>query len=218
MKIKLNQLTESEEILGIRPVNDVIVSQYRQAMRAGAKFPPLIVEKIGKQFQIIAGNHRFGAYVAEYGEDHEVETDVRRYKTDADRIEDAIRDNSKHGLRLDSITRKRVVCRLSQLGRSSESIAQLLHVSVKRIEDMGGMTVVVRGQKNPQPIKHGLEHLAGTSVTETQYKEHTAADRGVPAYTQAKQLTRWIRNGWVNMEDPKTATAIAELREVIETL
>jgi hypothetical protein len=218
MKLKLNQIYAWDDLLEIRPVNDVIVSQYRQAMRAGANFPPVVVEKVGKRFRLIAGNHRANGYVQEYGDEHEIEAEIRKYDTDADRIEDAIRDNSKHGLRLDGITRKRVICRLSQLGRSPESIATLLLVSVKRVEELGGMTVVIRGNQHPQPIKHGLDHMAGTVVTAAQYKEHSVADRGVPVVQQAKQLARWIRNGWVNMDDPKTAAAIAELKEVIETL
>jgi len=209
-------LKQCDSILNLRPVNPLFVSRYRQAMRNGDQFPPLTIEADGT---IISGNHRYESYLAEFGEKHEVPVIVKNYKGEAERIEDAIRDNVRHGCALDGITRKRAVLVLSKLGRSAEAIAKLLCISAKRVEDMAGMSVLViggRGTKpDPQPVKRGMEHMAGKKVTAEQYEQHRHLDRGVPAAQSARQLFRWIENGWIDWTDEETLVAMTELHAAI---
>ena len=212
---KIGTLKQSEQILELRPTNPLFVSRYRQAMRTGDQFPALIIEKDGT---IIAGNHRYEAYLAEFGDKHEVPVIVRSYASEAERVEDAIRDNARHGNALDGITRKRAVLVLTKLGRCAEAIGQLLGVSVKRVEDMAGMSVLVigaKGKAESMPIKRGLEHMAGKTVTTEQYEQHRDCDRGVPAAQSARQLIRWIANDWIDWTDEETVAAMAELRAAI---
>ena len=211
-KRNIGTLAQDEKILSLRPVDPLFVSRYRQAMRGGDRFPPLIVDQ---ESRIIAGNHRYTAYMAEFGTDYTVDVVVRKYASEADRIEDAIRDNARHGNPMDGITRKRAVLMLSELGRTPLRIASLLGVSVRRVEDMAGMSVMVVGA-GIQPLKRGLEHIAGTQIQADEYEQHRTADKGIPAAQVAAQLTRWIRNGWIDWSNAKTATAMNELREAME--
>lgn len=213
MTKKLKQLKTDPNILDLRPVNPVFVSRYRQAMRSGDKFPPLIIDKEGA---IVAGNHRFAAYSEEFSPDHEVEVIVKSYKTAADRVEDAIRDNARHGNPLDGITRKRAILKLSELGRTAEAIGKVLGISAKRVEELAGISVIVVGG-GTQPVKRGLEHISGKTVTASEYAEHRQCDRGVPAAQSARQLIRWMENGWIDWKDADTFNAMSELRDAIAT-
>ena len=214
---KLSELQQCDKILEIRRVNELTISRYRQAMRNGDQFPPLVIEKGTNR--IVSGNHRYTAYSEEYG-DRSVPCVEKAFRDEAELIEEAVRDNSKHGLPLDGVGRKRAALTLSQLGRDAEAIGRLLGCSVKRVEELAGMTVYVRcgGKKEPHSTKRGLEHISGQTVSKSQYDEHKLRDRGVPAWQNARQLVRWIRNGWVDMTDPKNVEAIAELKEVLETI
>lgn len=213
MKIKLSQLKQSKEILEIRKPDPVTVSRYRQYMRNGAVFPPLIIEKPGNV--IISGNHRYEAYTQEYKPDHEIEVIPKKFETNAERIEEAVRENSKHGKPLEGISRKIAISKLLEYERSPEHIAQLLNVSVKRIEEIGGISVYIRGETSPKPIKRGPE-IMGKTITKKQYTEHLEKDRAVPAQQNAEQLTRWLRNGWVNLKNENTIKSFQELHEEIE--
>jgi hypothetical protein len=218
MKIKLKQLRQDPAILDLRPVNDVFVSRYRQAMRNGDVFPQIVVDQ---ELRIVSGNHRYQAMIAEFGEDYAVEIIKERFADEASRIERAVIDNAKHGNPLDGISRKRAVLRLTQLGRTAESIAKLLGVSCKRVAELAGMSVIVvggdGGKAKPiaQPIKRGLEHIAGQNVTPAQYEQHRQKDRGVPAKQAAQQLIRWIKSGWIDQSDTETIDALHELKELI---
>jgi len=216
--VKLKQLVQDADILAIRPVNTFFVSRYRQAMRAGADFPALVVEK--ETNAIISGNHRYEAMMEEYGEDHECTVIYQSYSSEADRLEAAVKDNARHGNPLDGISRKRVACRLAELGRSPEQIASLLGVTVRRVEKIGDMTVLVRcgGGRKWEPVKHGLEHISGKTVAKATYDEHIKRDRGVPFGTTAAQIVRWIDNGWIDITDPETAEQVNNLSEALDRL
>ena len=204
--------------MDLRPVNDVIVSRYRQAMRNGDQFPPVVIDQ---HDILIAGYHRVAAAKAEYGEDVVMEAQRGKYADAARRIEAAVQDNARHGLPLDGVTRKRAAIRLAELGRDPDAIARLLGVSVKRVEELAGMHVVVaggNGTSERKAIKHGLEHMAGSRVSAKQYEEHAKRDRGVPVIQTARQLTRWIRNGWIDKENANEVAALEELREALKEL
>jgi len=215
MKVKLKNLKLDPELIEMRPVNEVIANRYRQAMRNGDAFPKMLVDQHN---HIIGGAHRYTGMRAEYGEEYTVDVERRTFRSEADRIEAAIEDNARHGSPLDGITRKRAVLKLTEHGRDPEAIARVMGISPKRVEDMAGLSVVVVGSDKStrnQPLKRGLEHLSGRRVTEKQYTEHARRDRGVPARQQAEQLTRWLANGWVDLTDEPTASALTELREVL---
>lgn len=214
MKIKLSRLKMDPVLLDIRPIDTHVVSRYRQAMRAGARFPQIVTDT---KRVIVVGNHQHAARLEEYGKEFEIDVVCRKFSGELERLETAIRSNVTHGEPLGSFSRKLAILRLEQLGSSPEAIAELLDVSPDRITRIAGMRVVVTGEKGEtvMPLKHGLEHLAGGTMTAAQYNNHVARDRGIPARAQAEQLTRWLRAGWVDREDENTAEALAALKAVL---
>lgn len=209
---KISSLSLHPDIIEIRPVNTIFVSRYRQAMRQGDIFPPIIIDQKNR---IVSGAHRYTAYLDEYGDNHKIFCIQRKYTSEADLIEDAVKENAKHGMPLDGISRRRATLKLSILGRTPEDIARLLGVAVKRIETWGSQTVMVvgnDGKVQTKPVKRGLDHLVGTFVEPEEYKAHISHDRGVPAKELAKQLIRHIDNGWLDPHDPELPGVLSELR------
>ena len=214
LKVKIGALLPNPAVLEIRPVNPVVVSQYRQHMRAGAAFP--VLEIIAGTMMLVCGHHRLDAYRAEFGDDYEIEVKEVSLKTEAEVIERAVSDNIKHGLPMDGISRRRAIIKLATLGRTPNQLAQLFGIAIKRVEAMGEMCVMVRGKS--RAIKRGMEHMAGTTVKPAEYEAHEKRDRGVPAWQNANQLTRWIENGWIDMSDAKTISAMEQLQAALSQL
>lgn len=212
---KIADLAADPEIVELRVVNPTVVSKYRQAMRQGDQFPPILIDQNDR---VISGNHRYAAMLEEWGKDAEAVCEQMVFLDEAARIEEAARENAKHGHPLDGFSRRKFALKLVEMGRRAEDVGRLLGVSAKRVEEWGDMCVVIRG-KGSKPIKHGLEHLSGQTVKKTEYDEHVKHDRGVPALTQARQLTSWLRNGWINISDGNTVSALEELQhELNKTL
>lgn len=211
--IKIKNLKQCPMILEIRRTNSVTISRYRQAMRNGDVFPPITVDR---SHNIIGGNHRYESYLAEFGEDHEVECKIKTFKDDASRIEEAVRDNSKHGNPLDGISRKAATLKLIELGRNPADVAKLIGISCRRVEEIGGEIFIVRGSGKSTlqvPAKRGPSDAYGRTVTVKEYQAHRNMDRGIDAVSMAKQLVRWLDSGWIDLTKESNWNALVELHD-----
>ena len=195
-----------------------MVSRYRQAMRIGAQFPPLIVDKQTRE--IISGNHRYTSALAEYGEDHLIDVDMVAFKDRAAQLRCMADENAKHGMPMDGITRRRVALAMVNAGMSADEVAKVMNVPVNTLNKWGEMTVLVigRGGKptRPVPVKGGIDLDQVKRMTEPQYDTHMEHDKGVEARHMAQQLTRWLDNDWINWNDDRNVEAFDALKEALE--
>jgi len=217
MQVKLNKLTIADWALELRPLDMFMVSRYRQAMRIGQVFPALIVDK--DTGEIISGNHRATAANMEFGEDHTIEVEYRKFKDHAARLVCMAEENAKHGMPMDGITRRRVAIAMINEGMSSAEVARVINVPEATLGKWGEMTVLVIGKGKRQtafPIKGGIDLEQVKTMTAPQYQEHIEHDKGVEARHMAQQLTRWLVNDWINWNDERNVKAFDELAKALE--
>lgn len=92
-------------------IDDATVTEYREAMQAGAQFPPVVVYYDGSDYWLADGFHRVQAWLAAHGVDDPIPADVRQ----GDRREAVLHSvgaNSSHGLRRTNEDKRRAVVRL----------------------------------------------------------------------------------------------------------
>ncbi len=228
-KVKLSSLEMSPELLALRDIDPQTVSHYRQAMRAGDVFPAMIADE--KTRNIVCGHHRLSAYLAEFGEDFEVEVDFRTFKTELEMVRLFASDNARHGLAFSSFNRKLIANKLQGLGDDPETIAKTLGVPVKRVEEWAGERVFIIGNQNQaqrlppgvvigagMPVKFGSEHMAGKSVSVSAYMRHFEQDRGGRDADMAKQLTARLASRFVDLENERTVAALSALFVELEKI
>jgi hypothetical protein len=217
-KVKISELVISEELTAMRPINSFMVSRYRQAYRAGNDLGMPIVD--AKTNIIVSGNHRVTAMLEEFGEDHEITVEMRKFASKADILKTFAAENVRHGMPLDGRSRIALICAMAHEGVPVQEVAQIIGISIKRTEELAGMTMVVRGRNKAHcervvPCKHGAEHKAGQTITKAEAERHAKHDRGITALSMCKQLTAWLRDGWIDTEDAATMDAIDELAEAM---
>lgn len=218
MKKSVGELKFSDKLIALRSIDVHTVSRYRQAMRTGSKFPPMIVNAANNE--VVCGNHRLTAYMEEYGDDYIVDVDARKFKNYVEIIKLFTTDNVKNGRPLDSFTRQKIAIALAEAGEDLEAVAALLNVPVSNLQDWGGRTVVVIGtdkQRHVEPIKRGLVVPKGT-MTEAQYKQHTSTHIGMTVKSLADQLSERIENGWIDVNDEEEIKSLERLMGALESL
>lgn len=218
-KIKIADLV-ADPAIQIRDICKQTISEYKGAMSAGAKFPPLVIE--AKTNRIVCGNQRYHAYRGFNDPAMLIDCEVETYKTETDLLIRAAEDNSRHGRPLSTWDRKRIIMRLEAAGVDTERISEILCLPVKRVISLAGFKVIVTGgggktpkYKRPMPVKRGLEHMVGETITAKQYDEHATKDRGVSLIRMAQDVARWIENGWVNEENEAEVQALEYLRDAL---
>lgn len=216
MKAKLSTLVVAEWSTELRPLDMFMISRYRQAWRVGAAFPPVIID--AKTREVISGNHRVTSAIAEFGDDHMIEVEPRKFASRADQLKCMADENAKHGMPMDGITRRRVALAMIDAGITAEEVAKIMNVPVASLNKWGEMTVVVigKGKKEVAPVKGGLDLDHVKKMTEPQYEAHIERDKGVEARHMAQQLTRWLKNGWINWNDERNVKAFDDLSEALD--
>ena len=220
--IKLKDLKRNKKFLELRKVNDVFVGRYRQAYREGAIFPLMIVDV--KNNEIVSGNHRYAALLAEFGPDHVVKVLHKSYKNEKERLIEFARENASHGNPIGTFTKKLITSELLKMGATPEELSRIWNISVLRLENWMGVdnphnVVVITGTGKKQktvvkPIKNKTYILPeDKEITETVYKEHVRADMAVSVYNLCMQLIRHLKQDWIN---PNERGVLRELNTAIE--
>lgn len=214
VKIPASKLVIDDALIEIRKINPVWVNKYRQAYRAEAAMPPLIVEKGTNR--VVSGNHRLTAIIEEYGPDQPVDVVVKKYSSELKVLEDFAKENSSHGQPLDGLARKKLMSALLKNGATPERVASLFSVTVKRIERWGESNVLIVGKGRKQevaPVKHGVPPEV-SKMKKKEYETHVKRDRGVPLAAIASQLIRWLKAGWT-LKNDKEIRLFTELRDTL---
>lgn len=215
-KVKLSSLQYDEELLELRPLNIYYISQYRQAYREDADFPPIVIDK--KTNMIVNGNHRFAALSEEYPIDHEIRIIVKSFRNRKAIINEFANDNAKCGQPLTTFSKKKITNALIREGASVAEIAQIFSVSVTKLKTWGeGKNVVVvigrdinnKTVRKTEIVKNAFEPQK-KAITQKEYDVHKKVDKGIPIMQQVGQLTRWVEN---RSFDP-TPENVALLREL----
>jgi hypothetical protein len=128
--ITLDELTADPEVRSRAEMDEAVVQEYAEAMRAGAAFPPVVVFHDGERHYLSDGFFRVAA-AREAGLD-EIEADVRTGKR-RDAILHAVGANATHGLRRTNADKRRAVRMLLEdkewKGWSDRKIAGMCAVS-----------------------------------------------------------------------------------------
>jgi len=150
MKVKLLKIQElkfCEEIYPRIKPDWLTTYQYRKAMEAGSKFPPILAGKIANEegYYIIDGVHRVEAY-KQLKEEY-IEAIVKEYNSFEEAFVEAVKLNISHGRPLSVQERVRIIDKLEEMNFSKEEISEIVKVPISEIEGLKSRCIEVEGMK-----------------------------------------------------------------------
>ncbi|HSR76414.1 MAG TPA: hypothetical protein VLN57_07485 [Xanthobacteraceae bacterium] len=166
MKLQLNRIVLDEKLRArASGLNPLAVHRLVEAYGAGARFPPLIVEK--GTHRLVDGWTRHAAY--QLLGLKQIDVEIRSYHDETELFADAVRFNIQHGQPFTGYDIKHAIARLEKLGLGHSAISELVRMSIPKIED------IVRGFGHSAtgeaiPLKRGVEYLHGQQISELQVK------------------------------------------------
>ena len=104
--VPLASLIEDSTVYVRHAVDSTYVNQLAEALRAGAKLPPPVVE--AKTMRIVDGWNRTRAHRQVLGDTGSIDVDLRKFASEAELIHAAVDYNMTHGKRLDRMDRVRL--------------------------------------------------------------------------------------------------------------
>lgn len=185
------------------------ISQYAEAKRAGAQFPPI---KLDQNYRLIDGLHRYRA--DELNGAEFVEYELERVKNDLDFFKRAMTANAHHGHRYTSIDYAHMVLRGEELGLNSNEIAELVYVTPGFLEEATRDWFALNGKKEKVALKRTIRHMAGRKLTNDQLD----ANRKISGMNQTfyiNQLALLLDNDLFDTENPVGLIKLAELQVLV---
>lgn len=219
MQVKIAELIEDMDLYPRHAVDDRHVSQIALALEAGEKLPPIVVDRKSKR--TVDGFHRVRAVKRVHGPEASIEVEWKEYSSQKEMILDAIRLNSHHGRRLDSMDQVRAIIMAEAVGCSAKVIAAALCVPQGRVELLRiRVANVAPSVESAVPhsstvaLKRPVFHMAGKRLTKEQAEAHQSMP-GTSFELLCMQLIKAMDHDLIDRENVVTMKALHDLRAAL---
>lgn len=215
----MTQITASKLVLDfdLYPRADVDaanVRRLRDAIRAGASLPPVLVEK--DSYRVVDGFHRVKAWRKAKGEDAPIPASLREYNSEADLLLDALHHNADHGKQLSPYDHARALTLAEEHGLSVDDVASALEIPTAKLEELKTRKI---GSSNgrPIPVKQTARHLAGRELSKRQEEAHSRAG-GMNQLHYVNQVINLIEGDLLDRENEALMDRLEVLGSLINEL
>lgn len=188
------------------------INQMKDVLESGGTLPPIIVDK--KSLRIIDGFHRTSAVLSLFGDDAEIDADIRDYGNETEMFLDAVRINSRQGLKLSQKDRAHVMLTLRRKKQPWPVIAEALGMPIDKMKKFFNERTATAKSGEKIPLAYGAKNLAGKKLTSKQ--EHYARTaNGMLPIVNARLLLNALRANSYPLT-PKEIEVLSELRLAID--
>lgn len=194
--------------------------RYMGSMKAGVKFPPIVVGTVKtaedpKTLHLIDGKHRLKAY--DMLDVKEVEAEINHYESFEEAFYDSVRRNIVHGQPLTTYEFGCVMKRLLEKGKDLVYIATLLQMTIDDVKKFIEKRLVEVEENVYEVVKkpiHSVKHRITTSkIAEEQ--------RGLTGISQMKlvgDLVKIIEIGLLDVDNKKLMNRLEKLYDFLKKL
>ena len=196
--LPIGDLVEDYRLYPRAEVDGATVEQFREALRAGAKFPPIRV--CSKSLRIIDGFHRKVAYEREHAT-HAL-CALEDVADDVDLFRRAAAANASHGRRYSVDDYATAVRLAKRLGLTREQISADLFLPLDRVEKLERISA----GRGHAPLERNVPKAGGKPSKLVEKSMDT-----ISQLTWATSLLRCLREGHVNEKSEELRSQLEEL-------
>ena len=210
----VGELTLDLSIYPRQSLNYLHVDALAEALRAGAHFPPIVVEHSKGYPRIVDGAHRHGSAKKVYGVDHLLEVEEREYASEGEVFLDCIRLNAHHGCPLSNGDRARIVSMGADLQIAENVLAAAMQITGDRAARLMERKVATAPDGSVAILKPIASHLAQVQLTDAQHRA-IRRDIGRTPCVYANMLLNALRSDLLDWSHRATVERLTELYQVL---
>ncbi len=189
--------------------------QYAEAMKTGAKFPPIDVTKFNGKWIVIDGWHRVDAYKRNGEKD--VLANIINLKDEKEIYLEAVKRNARHGRQFSVQERITICLRLQDLKIERATIANLVGIPIDKWERIVGGKVTSTYNGEEVVLKAPLSNLAGMTVPERTIQ----AQENLSSMSQLQILDNMIimlENSFFNFSDKNVEEKLRRIKSLLDEI
>lgn len=209
--LKISELEFDDDLYPRTSLSDLAAYRYSQAMKAGSKFPPIIVGVFkGKNF-VLDGWHRVEA-TKKLKQDY-IEGKVKVYTSRREMFVDAVNFNADHGVQLTPNDQVKIINKLEEYKFNPEEIQNIVKVPLDAIEKFKARVVIGPNGK-PIYLKGAIAKTMASDEDKIRANETKLTVRSFD--NLLIQLIGLLRNN-IYTETEKTENLLSELMTLLQS-
>lgn len=213
-KLKLSRLVLDYNLYPREHLDPYHINKMVEVLKVGKSMPPIIVDKT--TFKVVDGFHRVEAYRRLYGDDYQIESNVKEYDGEAEMFKDAIQFNASHGRSLSRMDEAYCLAKAKTFKLEQAVVASLLNITVEKAEELIA-TRLATSQDRDIVLKGSTAWMAGRRLTEAQTNYNRKAG-GLDQTFYINQVIAMIESDSVNWNNEKISNGLKRLCELLETV
>ncbi len=186
---------------------------YSESMKAGAVFPPIVVNFYAGKYYLIDGKHRIEAYKT--NKVKSVKCIVLNIKSKAEMYKKAIAMNIGNGRALTPQDKAMIICKLRDMKVSMPHISKIIQISVGKIEQFVAKRVTNSVNGEEIYLKAPLTNFAGSDVP-ADFNEQQKVFASNSQEQIIKQLITLLENNQINTKNNKIMNDLKIVYQLIK--
>jgi len=191
------------------------ISEYKQSMLSGTKFPPITLALFHNKLVLVDGRHRLEATKKLKKETIEAEIFAGWDKKKI-YVEAVIRNNH-HGQKLSPFEKRRAVLKLREMNINDSEIAKLIQIPESVLENFVGQRLVST-PTGQIIVKAPLKHLAGQKLSASRSREVEIYQEPLTTKSQVNlfdQIIDLFESGLIDKDNEEVQERIIKLSDLI---
>jgi len=210
-RIPLSKLVLDYKFYPRQHLNSYHVNEIMEALKAGAHLPPIKANK--SSFTVVDGWHRIEAFRRLWGDDTQIEVDLKEYASEAEMFQDSIRLNASHGQALSAMDEAHCLAKAKEFQLEPAVVATLLNITMERAEELVSNRMAISAD-GPIVLKGSTAFLAGRRLTHEQVDYNRKAGGLHPTF-YINQVISMLESNSVNWDDTKIVSALKKLAGIL---
>lgn len=196
--LKIKDLVRDINMYPRHQVNEIIVYKYAMAMKAGARFPPVIAAQLKNKYFLLDGWHRVEAL--HMNKEQYVQAEILTGLTKDEMFIEAVRRNVTHGHQLTSSEIAKAISRMQGMKISTIEISKIIHIPTDKIEPFMAKRITNTVTGEVVFLKKGVTNMAGT-IMSSQNAIDVQALGGLSQNELLSDLIMIVKNGWLKIDN-----------------
>lgn len=216
-KLRVLRIDEIEQDPNFYPrerTSWIVSYKYSEALKTGAKFPPITVAEFDGRFVLVDGWHRIEAH--KLNKETHIQAEILTGLTPDQIYIEALVRNTKHGQPLTTTEVTKAILKLTELKLPMEEISKIINIPVEKIKPFI-VKRVVSVATGKEVLKKSTYHLTGKPNLLT---NPYALDRigGTSQEKLIEDIILLIRNKWIDLKNTKVKLKLKELKRLLRGL
>jgi hypothetical protein len=210
--INLDEVFFDEELYPRSSVYWQVSFAYSEEMKAGAKFPPIVLALYKKKLYLVDGKHRIDAHTLLKKKTIEAEIYTGWNKNKI--FEEAIKRNITHGRVLSPFEKRKLVLKLRGMKYGDQAISDLIQVPLERLENFIAQRLI-NTLTGAEIVKTEISHVvdkgfSGEDISNIQKEMYSKSQVSL-----LKEVVTLLENNLLDLENKEVQILTQKLRQLL---